>query len=502
MIISVSRCHVLNSCTQYPILSTKQSHPVLTYSYTFIFERKKIAAMAYAPGVQRPTEIVQGRVCQYDNRYLVQEIWTNALNGLAAPFKLEFCKDMRQDRYYSFRILASQDVSTTIDEQTNAGTGFGVRIGDQYSDYIHPHCSCYGDKDAAIMFPCKHIFWLFNQLFDYTDELRYSTTQTLSLRANGSALENNTPFEEIEAVGLDHIAAQRQWRIETSDETYSENISVEDRRRAFNFERWPLQEQVQDLLAYYSESEGVLNLEALSQSSTLSGTIFRIVLRNPELFADLREEATLEGCTIAYFNRIDREVTIILRRFVTYVTRGLPNGPSADPVLLDDENGAPTVSWCAGALLRRVQIIDLEVRRRGDIGPMARDRAFELLLRIIFEVVDLNIDISTIKYGSPQPSIPTRLPEDNLFAMLIGPFSAINDSNDAPGQHVNFGLSTMWQLVAVGGRFYNRLNELSIAIALEETCVGYRDDLLSLMNSIKTYPVQRRRLVDVRAPTV
>jgi len=341
------------------------------------------------------------------------------------------------------------------------------------------------------------VFWLLDRILDYHEQRQNGTLNRLGLINDGSALENpsSTVYAEIENVGLYQIALSNGWTIRPPPETAVEQTLNEDRLAAFDFEQWPLEEQMRDLLAYYSEKEGVPEAAILAGQTTLNGTLYRLVLRTPEIFADLREEATLEKCTIAYLERIDREITVIWRRFAYYIKTGIPLGPTPNEGWLEDENGAPNVVWCADALMYRIQKINQELEQRGDVGPAARDRAFSLLLRILSDVEEFDIDVATIGYqafqrrtGSP---IRGRMNERNLFVRLLGP--------QAPG---HFIIDTLWRLSDVGGRFLNQLDNLKDDLSEHQTCQGYIENLSALIQRIRTLPMQRRRRVNMSVPPV
>ncbi|KAF3942051.1 hypothetical protein ABW19_dt0201772 [Dactylella cylindrospora] len=327
-----------------------------------------------------PIRYIDGKAARYNSSHLTKSQWSSARQGINSNYHVHCV----EGKYFVFYLRPIDSSSDPV--------GAKITIRPEGSKDEVPSCDCreYRLTDEA----CRHIFWLLDNILDYTSEPTDDPDGSFALRKDGHALSTHLgPYRQIQSLNLAMFSRREGW------EHSSERSSRRD-RGGLREERWPIEAQTRDLIRHLDQaseySASQYSDEYLSGSPSLSGAVYRLATSNPEFFADLRKEASVESCTRSYLKRLERRIDGTFARWINYTKTGQPrlgyDDEMTDP---NDGFGAPNVPWVASRLREFELEIERELYRRDPLPAEHRARAFRILLKMFENVAsfhDLNVD--------------------------------------------------------------------------------------------------------------
>ncbi|KAI9866040.1 MAG: hypothetical protein M1813_002007 [Trichoglossum hirsutum] len=362
---------------------------------------------------QTPSSFKQGRAGKYDNRCLSDDSWQRAKEGLSGRFTIESCSEItppQPETYYAFQIAPyiSQPGASKLPEAGNVV----IRIGSPDSQYRTPTCSC-RDFEARRT-ACKHVFWLLDQILDYSQADRIG--ETLPSRSDGCALRHSTPFDQIRKRTLTSIAREHhapfRRRSDTEanasdDETvFPRKDQVRDILSTFHLKTLP---EEYSIVAQQEPLEVSLSLQPLSDPKSLEGIIFSLTVRDKTFFTALRRAVPPDYCASVFLDKALAEVLETFGRLDRYAA----HGPTQGSVTWD-------IAWCASKLRELVNRIRHNMELRAPLGQAIKAKAFRLLVKTLEEVTNRNHDVFVnITWIREAPSNETAV-DRNLYQKLIG----------------------------------------------------------------------------------
>ncbi|KAK6361895.1 hypothetical protein TWF730_005604 [Orbilia blumenaviensis] len=307
-----------------------------------------------------------------------------------------------------------------------------VSIGPEGSKYEYPTCTCSDFIEAQRA--CRHIFYVLDNVLNYKDEELEDDEGTLSLRYDGHCLRSHTaPYHQLKSTGLAYAAQSHGWTFSGPGE-------------------WAIADQARDMIRHFDSATDYPSShysdEYLSVSSSLAGAVYRLAIAKPEFFADLRQEAPVESCTKSYFRDLDRQVDYTFRRWINYTKTGCPRLDYRDNDTHPDNLTAPNVVWISNTLRKFVYNIETTLYERQEMTYENRCRAFELLLKMLETVIQMDLDAQELDYRPRAEMVGGTGAERNLFTRLIG-----NYSPDYP----NFAIKVMRTIPEAGRQYIERL---------------------------------------------
>ncbi|KAH0566123.1 hypothetical protein GP486_000484 [Trichoglossum hirsutum] len=361
---------------------------------------------------QTPSSFKQGRAGKYDNRRLSGDSWQRLKEGLSGRFTIESCSEIAPPQpktYYAFQIIphTSQPGASKVAEDSNVV----IRIGAPDSQYRTPTCSCQDFEDRGTA--CKHVFWLLDQILDYSQADRIG--ETLPSGDDGCALRHSTPYDQIQKRTLASIAREHHapFRRRSDTEASTPDDEFISRRK----------EQVRDILSTFhlktlpeysivaqqEPLERSQSLQPFSDPRPLEGIIFSLAVCDESIFTALRRAVPPDYCASVFLDKTLAEALETLGRLDSYTA----NGSTQDSVACD-------VVWCANKLKELVNRIRHDLESRAPIGQAIKAKAFRLLVKMLEEVTNRNRDVYVnITWVREAPSDETAV-DRNLYQRLIG----------------------------------------------------------------------------------
>jgi hypothetical protein len=364
-------------------------------------------------GGRSPASFKQGNAGKYDNRHLSEESWRRAKDGLSERFTIESCSEItppRPETYYAFQL--APHISQPGSSKSAETDDVVIRIGAPDSQYQSPTCSC--QDFEARRTACKHVFWLLDQILDYSQADRVG--ETLPLWDDGCALQHDTPYGQIRkrtltSIAADHHAPFRRRsdsNMDTTDDepTFSRKDQVRDILSTFDPETLPEEYSVgtQQGLA-----EGGLSTRTLLDPKSLEATIFGLAVHDNSFFTVLRRAVPPDYCTSVFLDKVLAKAHESLNRLDKYVE----SGPPRDSISWD-------VALCASSLKELVNRVRHHIELRAPLGRATKTKAFRLLVTILEEVTKRNYDVYVdITWAREVPRNEKNV-DRNLYQKLVG----------------------------------------------------------------------------------
>ncbi|KAK6507099.1 hypothetical protein TWF481_005548 [Arthrobotrys musiformis] len=379
-----------------------------------------------------PSKYIEGQAGVYNrSNNLTRQQWGWAEEGIHSNYFVN-CKE---GRYFTFNL-------NTFPPQDGFVLGpfeAKVSIGPEGSKYEYPTCTCrdYIEAERA----CRHIFYILDNVLSYKDEELEDMTGTLPLRIDGHCLRSHTaPYHQLKSTGLALIAQSHNWTFSGPGE-------------------WSVSDQARDMIRHMdSSSEYPMSQysdEYLSTSPSLAGAVYRLAISKPEFFADLRKEAPVDPCTKTYFKHLDKQIDYTFRRWIHYTRTGLPRLGYQDDDTNSDNCGPPNVPWVANRLRMLAYDIEMAIVERRDMSYENHYRAFSLLMKMLQNVINMDLDASEVDYRPRLEMVSGTGLEKNLFTRLIGHYSP-----DCP----NFAIGVMRRIPHAGQSYLQSLLDCRQAV--------------------------------------
>ncbi|EWC46181.1 hypothetical protein DRE_04559 [Drechslerella stenobrocha 248] len=373
-----------------------------------------------------PFKLLEGRAATYNNEHLTREQWTWACNGIR---KSSYNVNCKEGKYFSFNLVPSYHPEDTPMESRMVK----VSIGPESSKYKYPSCTCPDHlyrKQA-----CLHIFWVLDNVLDYTSLRPDGPEGSFSLRKDGHCFPSHTgPYNYLKSTGIAGIAHAKGWTFSGPDQ-------------------WSIPAQVRDMIRHFDQSPNSQSSqhsdEYLSSSTSLSGAVYRLALSKPQFFADLRQEAPVEICTKSYLRNLDRDISYTFQRWINYTKTGKPHLDYMDHNTHPDNLRAPNVVWISNKLRQFVYEIEIALYQRGPVDFDNKRSAFKLLMMMFERVIAMDMNTPDFHYRPRGAEIIQETErERNLYTRLIRHHSEGYD---------NFAISAMRRIPEAGVDFLQTL---------------------------------------------
>ncbi|KAI9844068.1 MAG: hypothetical protein M1838_002324 [Thelocarpon superellum] len=192
--------------------------------------------------------------------------------------------------YYAFRIVPQE-------------TCLGVRIGAPGSRYDPPTCSCDVFRDTP--HGCPHVEWLSRQLADVASRSPY----------HADTIKSHSAFSVLDSIGLPQVAEHLEWPVREQPSTAADRV-------------FSVEEQVRDMLSTFAADgrlpeddlaraqatmqDDTAPKEELRSCKTLESFIFRLALKDDEVFRALRDALNPDHCASIYLDKLDTRATALL----------------------------------------------------------------------------------------------------------------------------------------------------------------------------------------------
>ncbi|KAI9772242.1 MAG: hypothetical protein M1840_000991 [Geoglossum simile] len=433
-------------------------------------------------GLRSPASFKQGNAGRYDNRHLSEESWQRAKDGLSERFTIESCSEItppRPETYYVFQL--APHISQPGSSKSAETDKVVIRIGAPDSQYQSPTCSCQDFEVRGTA--CKHVFWLLDQILDYSQA--YRVGETLPLWDDGCALQHDTPYDQIRkrtltSIAADHRALFRRRsdsQVDTADDepTFSRKDQVLDILSTFDPETLPEEYPVgtQQRLA-----EGGLSSQTLLDSKSLEGTVFGLAVRDNSFFTVLRRAVPPDYCTSIFLDKALAKVHESLNRLDKYVE----SGPLRDTISWD-------VAYCASNLGELVSRIRHHIELRAPLGRATKTKAFRLLVTILEEVTKRNYDVyADISWAREAPSTEKDV-DRNLYQKLVGSSAKASKTEIRPQElpekgKGNFVLDALRDLTDAGRDESHKLQQILQTIEENGAPQGFIAELKRLKGQL------------------
>ncbi|KAI9826460.1 MAG: hypothetical protein M1819_007353 [Sarea resinae] len=340
----------------------------------------------------------------YMNRDLSPLTWKRAVRGIRqynrGDFDVSWCA--RKGDWYAFQLSEDYRVA--------------VRIGKPDGQERSVQCSCNEYKSLGNAGACKHIFWLLDQL---QPEPPSASQVSLALKKDGSTQQGPVPYDHISTVGLESIAEDLGWALQSGD-----NATVSGRKDAVRdmlsvFDPRVAPEDYQAELYNSIPATGLAG-EDLYVEGDLIATIFRMAVDDNVFFRHFRKVVNPDLCARTYFAKKRAEADRALDALDEYVADGPVAGQPPSDVL-----------WCAESLRRIVGSIHANLDSRAPLGAATKEFASKALLWILWEVCERNEDAyEDIEWSRNAPPGET-LEHRNLYLQLVhrkGPDNFVVDA--------------------------------------------------------------------------
>ncbi|KAK6534562.1 hypothetical protein TWF281_005875 [Arthrobotrys megalospora] len=379
-----------------------------------------------------PLRYIKGQAGIYNSSNgLTRQQWNWAKEGMQSNYYV----DCKEGKYFSFNLIPISRQHDLIFEPPKAK----VTLGPDGSKYDRPKCTCgdYIEADRA----CRHIFYILDKVLSYGDEELEDAEGTLPLRLDGHCLRTSAaPYYQLKSTGLAVIARSHGWTFSGPGE-------------------WAISSQAKDMLRHFDGATDYPSShysdEYLSVSPSLAGAVYRLALSKPEFFADLRQQAPVEPCTKSYFKHLDRQIDHTFKRWIHYTKTGLPRLDYRDDDTHPDNLRAPNVVWISDKLRNFVYDIEVALYERREISHENRCMAFYLLMKMLREVIEMDLDARELDYRPRVEVFSGTGLERNLFTRLIGHYSP-----DYP----NFAIKAMRTIPSAGREYLESLLDLRYKI--------------------------------------
>ena len=282
-----------------------------------------------------------------------------------------------------------------------------------------------------------------------------------------------------------------------------------------------IEDQVADILSVFTtprpcgnplDDAHVSSLLDLSPSPSLPATIYSLAVSNPSFFQTLRGAVPPDYCAIAFFKRIETQVSTICRRHSDHHFAGISSfdfchkNEFGSGVLAEDEEwGVPDVRWCEVALKRRVNTIQRHLEMRKPLGKVAKEHAIRVLVRILWEVVDKG-GYEECQIAGPDSSLwhrgnvqergtgiygrligkmggsPSKLRPPGALLCGMAPLSSSQSHPSPPHPHMKpvegfFVVDSLWGLLDCTGSYLPQLAQILCRIKLYGARDGYIEEL-------------------------
>lgn len=292
-----------------------------------------------------------------------------------------------------------------------------IRIESPDSNRPHPRCSC--SKSSAS--PCRHVFWLMDQLAKQTLYNRNPNTP-LSLTVHGYPAEVGHPFTDISNFHLDLLAESLHCDLVDAecdrDGDLDESRVLDARELLASISAVPPEKFRPDIFTAPHRGKKPLKRGDLEQ------TLFRVLLDNKQLFNELYSLTRYTDPIKDPFRRLSQRAARVFAELDTYCSE-LHNSSLSGPRSLSPGSSSSVspagslaprtetpcnVSWAAHHILGIVSSIRAAIYPLHASTPFQRIGAARALVRILSGVSDRNGDVNP-------GSVPA---ERNLYARLIG----------------------------------------------------------------------------------
>jgi hypothetical protein len=404
-----------------------------------------------------PSSFKQGHAGKYDNRRLSEDSWQRAKEGLSERFTIESCSEIAPPQpktYFVFQLAPhiSQPGISKSAETDNVV----IRIGAPDSQYQTPTCSCQDFEARGTA--CKHVFWLLDQVLDYSQSDRVG--ETLPLWNDGCALQHSTPFDQIRkrtlsSIARDHHAPFRRRSDTQTDATDDEPI-------------FPRKDQLRDILSTFDPNtlpeeypvgaqreplERNPNLQPVLNPESLEETIFSLAVRDNSFFTALRRAVPPDYCTSVFLDKALAKAHEAFGRLDGYVKYG----PTQGSVSWD-------VAWCASQLRELANRIRHHSELRAPLGRATKTKAFRLLVTILEEVTIRNHDVyENINWTREVPSNETTA-DKNLYQKLIGSSVKVSRAELSDKDKGNFIIDVLRDLADAGRDESHKLQQILLTV--------------------------------------
>ncbi|KAK6528886.1 hypothetical protein TWF694_004117 [Orbilia ellipsospora] len=369
-----------------------------------------------------PIKYIEGKAAIYNNQWLPKDQWNWARDGIEHSDYYVTCKEGRN--HLSFNLVPVSQMESRRAEVPKAK----VSLGPEDSKYKFPTCTCpdFMNEERA----CRHVFWVLDNTLSYRGH-PVDEDGSLSLRFDGHCLGTpSEPFYQIQAIGLASIAQAKGWTFSGTGQ-------------------WAVPAQTRDMLRHFDQSTEYsasrYSDEYLSTSPDLSGAVYRLAISKPRFFTDLREEAPVDPCTKTYFRLLNSKIDRTFQRWIHYTRTGMPRLDYRD----DENMSAPNVVHTSDMLRRYVYDIETAICERGPLSYDNKCRAFELLLKMLETVIDMDLNTHDSQYRPHNVEVFGETErERNIYKRLIGTYSEGYD---------NFAIYAMRRIPEAGKAFLPRL---------------------------------------------